>query len=254
MRGMVGRVCGAGLVAGVLVTGAAACSGGSGGDGNGRAEACAEGTYAWSGVRREQRLTALSDPIWFKKKTDSYTSRLEPVGDRVYRPSVTGAPEGVGAAGVIKALGRHLKTEEPLAGPSEEEVPERDHYFEVETGDLKGAYYAWGYVELVTADFTYTCGNDEPVQGRVRTWEGTGSGFMPCSEEPSEGVAGRAAAGELCPADSRAARAADRAEPSAGGRGGPPRPPGALEEAVEPSPPAYTPPGTSQRQRTRTMG
>ncbi|MBB6420575.1 hypothetical protein [Streptomyces sp. AK010] len=207
MRGMVGRACTAGVVMGVLVTGLTACTG-AGDDRDGKAVACADGAYAWSGVRREERLTELSDPIMFKKKTSTYTSRLKPLDDTVYRPSVTGTPDGVGAAGVIKALGKHLKVEEPLAGPSETEIPEQGHYFEVATGGLEGAYYSWGYTKLVTADFTYTCGDSEPVKGHVRTWEGTGSGFMPCSEPP-EGVAGRAAAGELCPADSRAARAAD---------------------------------------------
>ncbi|MFB6843320.1 hypothetical protein ACFCXS_00375 [Streptomyces sp. NPDC056373] len=205
MRGTVGRVCGAGLVVGVLVAGVGACSW-SAGD---RTTACTNGTYDWSGVRRTQKLTALSDPIFFEKVTAFYSAKLKPVDERVYRPSVTGAPRGVGAAAVITALGRHLKVGEPLADPSEREVPERDHYFEAATGDLKGAYYSWGYVRLVTADFTYTCADAEPVTGQVLTWEGTGSGFMPCSEEPPEGVAGRAAADELCPAGSRAARAAD---------------------------------------------
>ncbi|MEU1552776.1 hypothetical protein ABZ517_08645 [Streptomyces scabiei] len=42
----------------------------------------------------------------------------------VHRPTVTGAPRGVSPARVIKALRTHLKTEEPLADPSEEEPPE----------------------------------------------------------------------------------------------------------------------------------
>ncbi|MFJ8592679.1 hypothetical protein [Streptomyces sp. NPDC093598] len=208
MRGTVRRACTAGLVIGALVTGAAACTGDSDQRGAGQTTACTNGTYAWSGVHRMQKLTAMSDPITFEKRTASYSAEFEPVDDTVYRPSVTGAPRGIGAAAVITALGSHLKVEEPLAGPSEKEAPEEDHYFEVATGDLEGAYYAWGYIKLVTADFTYTCGNGEPVKGQVRTWEGTGSGFMPCSEPP-EGTAGRAAAGRLCPAGSRAARTPD---------------------------------------------
>jgi hypothetical protein len=210
MRGVARRYCTAGLIAAALVTGLTACTGDSDERGAGntdKAAACTNGTYAWSGVRRTQKLTAVSDPITFEKRTASYSAKLEPVDDRVYRPSVTSAPRGVGEAAVITALGTHLAVEEPLAGPSEKEVPEEGHYFEVATGDLKGAYYAWGYVKLVEAEFTYTCGSGEPVKARVRTWEGTGSGFMPCSEPP-EGMAGRAAAGELCPADSRAARTA----------------------------------------------
>ncbi|MGX1565884.1 hypothetical protein [Streptomyces sp. NPDC055506] len=204
MRGMVGRARTAGLVIGVLVTGLTGCTGDSG---DGKAEACADGTYAWSGVRREQRLTALSDPIRFKKKTGTYTSRLEAVGDRAYRPSVTGTPEGADAAGVIKALGRHLKVTEPLAGPSDTERPAEDHFFESATGDHQGDYYAWAAIDLVEADFTHTCGDGEPAKGHVRTWEGTGAGFLPCSM-PSDETAGRLAAERTCPAGSEAAEEA----------------------------------------------
>ncbi|MGW0611025.1 hypothetical protein [Streptomyces sp. NPDC002788] len=207
MHGMARRYRAAGLITAALVTGLTACTGDSDERGAGKAAACTNGTYAWSGVQRTHKLTAMSDPITFEKRTASYSAKLKPVGDWSYRPSVTGAPRGVGAAAVITALGTHLAVEEPLADPSEPEVPEDDHYFEVATGDLEGAYYAWGYVRLVEAGFTYTCGSGEPVKGQVRTWEGTGSGFMPCSEPPAD-IAGRAAAGELCPADSRAARAA----------------------------------------------
>ncbi|MEU9224407.1 hypothetical protein AB0D40_08570 [Streptomyces massasporeus] len=205
MQDMVGRACTAGLVIGVLVTGLGACTGGSGEDRGDKAEVCTDGAYAWSGVRREQRLTALSDPIRFKKKSGTYTSRLEAEGDPVYRPSVTGAPEGAGAAGVIKALGRHLKVERPLAGPSETERPAQDHFFESSTGAHEGAYYAWAAIDLVEADFTYTCGDGDPARGHVRTWEGTGAGFLSCSM-PSDETAGRIAAQRTCPAGSKAAQ------------------------------------------------
>ncbi|MFC9128862.1 hypothetical protein ACFT4A_18715 [Streptomyces sp. NPDC057099] len=207
MRGTVRLTCAAGLFIGVLMTGLTACTGDSGGGGEDKAEACADGTYAWSGVRREQRLTALSDPIRFKKKTGTYRSRLESVGDTVYRPSVTGTPEGADAAEVIKALGRHLKVDEPLAGPSETERPEQDHFFESSTGAHEGAYYAWAEIDLVEADFTYTCGDGEPAKGHVRTWEGTGAGFLPCSE-PSDETAGQIAAERTCPPGSEAAEEA----------------------------------------------
>ncbi|MFE8960779.1 hypothetical protein ACIP17_16445 [Streptomyces iakyrus] len=204
MRSTVRRYCTAGMIAAVLLTGPTACTGHSDERSADKAAACTDGTYAWSGVRRTQKLTAMSAPIMFEKRTASYSAKLEPVGARVFRPSVTGAPRGVGEAGVITALGTHLDVEEPLAGPSEKEVPEKDHYFEVATGDLKGAYYAWGYVRLVEADFTHTCGSGEGAKGRVQTWEGTGSGFLPCSER-SDDIAGRIAAQRTCPAGSRAA-------------------------------------------------
>ncbi|MGW0864113.1 hypothetical protein [Streptomyces sp. NPDC002611] len=205
MRGGVRLTWATGLVIGALMTGLTACTGGFGGGGEDKAEACEGGTYAWSGVRREQRLTALSDPIRFKKKTATYSARLEPVGDTVYRPSVTGTPEGADAAGVIKALGKHLKVDEPLAGPSATERPRDDHFFEAPADDYKGAYYAWAAIDLVEADFTHTCGDGEPAKGHVRTWEGTGAGFLPCSMSSDE-EAGRLAAEQTCPAGSEAAQ------------------------------------------------
>ncbi|MCI3272872.1 hypothetical protein [Streptomyces cylindrosporus] len=198
--------CAAGLVAVVLAAGLTACSGGDKSDDEG-AKACSKGTYAWSDVRRTQKLTALADPIVFKKKTASYTSHLKPVGDTVYRPKVTGVPTGATAAGVIKQLGAYLKVEEPLADPSEAERPAQDEYFETTEDDLKGAYYSWAYVGLVDADFTYTCGSDEPVKGHVLTWDTTGSGFLSC-DIPADQASGRAAARKTCPEGSKAAKAA----------------------------------------------
>jgi hypothetical protein len=205
MRDTTRRAVTAGLVIGVLVTGLGACTGGQDRVGDEKAEACAEGTYAWSGVRREQRLTALSDPIRFEKKTGRYTSHLKAVGATLYRPSVTGAPEGAGAAGVITALGRHLRAGKPLAGPSDTERPAQDHFFESSNGAHEGAYYAFAAIDLVEADFTYTCGGRKPAKGHVRTWEGAGAGLLSCST-PSDETAGRLAAQRTCPTGSRAAQ------------------------------------------------
>ncbi|MDX3708341.1 hypothetical protein PV733_05055 [Streptomyces europaeiscabiei] len=120
-------------------------------------------------------------------------------------------PAGVAPARVIKALGAHLKVEEPLAGPSEEERPEEERpeeaVFGRHAGELEGAYYLWNQIGFVDADFGYTCGDAEPVRGHVHTWETVGKGFLSC-DTPPEGAAGRAAAEELCPAGSRAAKAA----------------------------------------------
>lgn len=185
----------------------AACTSDSDGKGS-AAKSCTDGTYTWSGVRRSQKLALLADPIRLEKKTDYYKALLKPVDDTVNRPTVTGAPAGVGAARVIKALGTHLEVKEPLADPSETDPTEK-RYVERGTGDLKGSYYSWAWVDLVEADFAYTCeGSAKPVKGHVRTWGTTGTGFRPCSE-PSDTTVGRAAARRTCPAGSPAADKAD---------------------------------------------
>ncbi|WP_406122503.1 hypothetical protein [Streptomyces sp. NBC_00989] len=163
---------------------------------------CAHGTYRWSGVRQWQELTTLADPVTFPKGTEHYGATLKPVDDTVYRVVVSRTPKGVGAARVIKALGDRLKTDNALAGPSEVMRPEQSQYF-LDTGDLEGPYYSWGSISLVEAHFTYTCGYNAPVRGRVRTWETVAEGFLPCSQ-PSDDTAARTAAQRLCPAGSPA--------------------------------------------------
>jgi hypothetical protein len=188
----------------VLSAGLAACTDGK--EDSGRP--CTGGTYAWSDVRRSEELTELADPIRLEKRTASYSARLKPVDDTAERPTVSGTPQGGRDADVIKALGIHLRVGEPLAGPTERDVPEdgQGHFFEAATGDLKGAYYSWGYRKVIKADFTYTCGSNAPTKGHVRTWEGTGTGFLSCSSGPSDLKTGREAALQTCPKGSEATK------------------------------------------------
>ncbi|WP_427920167.1 hypothetical protein [Streptomyces sp. cg40] len=199
---------GAALTA-VVMLGTAGCGAAATDDGRstaGAATICAHGTYQWSGIQRRQKVTALADPVTFPKGTEHYESSLKPVDDTVYRVTVPHVPRGVGAARVVEALGDRLRTDEPLADPSEVVRPERSQYFE-DTGDLEGPYYSWGWIGLVEADFTYTCGYNAPVRGHVLTWETVGEGFLPCSET-SDGAAGRSAGLRLCPAGTAAGESA----------------------------------------------
>ncbi|WP_405863206.1 hypothetical protein OG407_33215 [Streptomyces sp. NBC_01515] len=186
----------------VLGVGSAAC-GVTAGESRLSADAatiCAHGTYAWSGLRHVERLTGLPDRITY---TDGgYQGVIEPVSGTVYRPTVTHPPKGVGAARVIKALGTHLKTDNPLAGPSETAGREKTDFFN-EIAGPRQQYYAWDSVDLIEADFTYTCGLNQPVHGHVHTWDTYAGGFLPCSE-PSEGAPAKVAAVKLCPAESPA--------------------------------------------------
>lgn len=212
---------GVALAATALIAAAAGC--GVGDDGQDhknkkgdRAVACAHGTYAWSGVERGQKLTELADPIRLRKRTDSVSVHLKPVKGVSYKPHMTSMAAGVRAADAIKALGRYLKTDEPLAGPTESAEPaEVGSYYEQSSSDLEGAYYSWSYVDLVEADFAYTCagGDAEPVKGHVLSWAAHGSGFLSCGDPlrdgPDEaGAAERIAVRETCPPGSAAAKSA----------------------------------------------
>ncbi|WP_392963308.1 hypothetical protein [Streptomyces sp. LN245] len=210
----------AGLAAAVLLLGAAACTGGTGSrdeEKDHTAAACAHGTYAWSGVVRGYKLTGLADPIRLKRKTHSVSGVIKPLRGVGYKPHMTSSGPGVRAADAIKALGRHLGTQEPLAGPSEPAVPEEiPEQFLHTGGDFEGSYYAWNSVDLVEADFTYTCrgGGAEPVTGHVVSWKTLGGGFLSCADVTGDDApwkadtAARVAARTLCPAGSPAVRGA----------------------------------------------
>ncbi|MES5816783.1 hypothetical protein [Streptomyces sp. RG80] len=195
----------AGAATAVLAAGLTGCGSGS----DDKAGACADGTFTWSGVTHTEKLTHLADPIVIKKRTDSYKARLRGVDTAVrYSTTVTAVPDGVGRTGVLDALGEHLKAEGPLGDAADRPDPRFDTYHEADSGDLQGAYYAWNSIKLVDADFTYTCDSGEPVEGHVRTWEGTGSGFLPCAGEPQVSAAAHEAAERSCPTGSRAAEQA----------------------------------------------
>ncbi len=195
-------VVGATLVA--LGAGLTGCSG----DTPDRAGACADGTYTWSGVTRTEKLIRLADPIVIKKRTASYKARLRSADTLMYRPEASPVPDGTNAGAVILALGRHLKVEEPLADPSDNEDTRYDTYYEAETELTKGTYYAWDALRMVDADFTYTCDGGEPVKGHVRSWDTLGAGLLSCVDEPRKDAAAHQAAVRSCPAGSRAAEEA----------------------------------------------
>ncbi|SNX63811.1 hypothetical protein SAMN06272735_5623 [Streptomyces sp. TLI_55] len=191
-------VAGAALVA--LAAGLTACS-----DSDTRAGSCTDGKYTWSGVERTQKVTKLAAPITIARPTASYKAPLEVIDTVVYSRAVTPVPPGAGRSGVLAALDEHLDVDESKAGAM---VDTRHGGTYVEGTALhKGAYYAWSYVDLVDADFTYTCEDVDPVKGHVRTWDEIGSDLRSCAETaPSD--SGREAAARRCPTGSKAAREA----------------------------------------------
>jgi hypothetical protein len=212
---------GVALTTAALLAVTAGCGGGDGGKDHknkkdDRAVACTHGTYAWSGIERGQKLTGLADPIRLKKRTDSVSVHVKPVKGVSYKPHMTSTAAGVRAADAIKALGRYLKTDEPLADPTESAEPAAaGSYIEQDSSDLKGAYYGWSYIDLVEADFTYTCagGDAGPIKGHVLSWAANGSGFLSCGDPLRDGPdkagsAERTAVRETCPPDSAAAKSA----------------------------------------------
>lgn len=112
MRGMVGRARMAGLVAGVLVTGLGACTGGQDEDkaDQGRktdkpvATACANGTFTWSHLTERERLTGVSDLERLGKGGGPLRNPMR----RVYtpRPSVRADGPAPSPAEILFSLGK----------------------------------------------------------------------------------------------------------------------------------------------------
>ncbi|MEW1719399.1 hypothetical protein [Streptomyces sp. NPDC093109] len=182
-------------------TASSACSGST---------AASSGPFTWSNVRHETKLTGVSKPVHYAGG-DFVSTDILPVKER-YKPAVTGTSQGRSTAEVITALGAHLKTDEPLAGPDEGPVQEKPSQFEAATGLPAGDYYAWSWVSLVTADFTNPCapksGDRTDSVGHVVTWEATGSGMLSCAnrgnaagdaKEKAEAAVARQAAVAACP-------------------------------------------------------
>ncbi|MBE8472375.1 hypothetical protein [Streptomyces justiciae] len=196
------RMWGAGAALVALAAGLTACA-----DSDTRAGSCTDGKYTWSGIERTQKVTKLAGPITIARPTASYKAQLEVIDTVVYNRTVSPVPPGAGASGVLAALDEHLDVDESKVGArGVVDTRHGDSYVEG-TALHKGAYYAWSYVDLVDADFTYTCEDVEPVKGHVRTWDEIGSDIRPCAEAaPSE--SGREAAALRCPTGSKAAQEA----------------------------------------------
>ncbi|MFD4476999.1 hypothetical protein ACFWPU_12925 [Streptomyces sp. NPDC058471] len=192
--------------AATLLAGLTACTSDEGGDKRATPRTCKGGTYTWSDVRQKSTLTGLAKPVAFKRKVSSYSAEIDPLKGARRSVSFTTLSEGIDAKTAIASLGRHLRSEEPLA-PLGEETGDKGSVIEDATGDIgPGAYFAWSYADVVEANFTYRCGDAEPARGHVATWGSVGTGFLPCAQRNEDAdAAALAAARERCPEGSLAA-------------------------------------------------
>ncbi|MFJ6565981.1 hypothetical protein ACIQNU_01040 [Streptomyces sp. NPDC091292] len=184
------------------------------GDPSREAIRCDASGFTWGEPKREVELTGVSDLIQYSGKGEM-TADVRG-GERHYTPNVSGTSARLSAAQVIKALGAHLKTDEPLAAPGDVANPDTMTEFHSSGGHPRGAYYSWSSVSLVSADFTHPCASGK---GRVVTWEGTGTGLLSCADRitwttgDEEDRAGarviHEAAVKVCPKGSAATRTPD---------------------------------------------
>ncbi|MFJ7177292.1 hypothetical protein ACIQXA_13000 [Streptomyces massasporeus] len=202
MRGTVGRVCGAGLVIGVLV----ACTAEAGGDeaGKGRrtgkaaAKACADGTFTWSQVTKRDRLTGVSDPERLGEGGGSLQNRMR----RVYtpRPSVRADGPAPSPAEILFSFGKKTgeidsdaRTLAEAGGDTwsftDVRLPAPDLDDDRVTPHAAGEFVQYAGVREVSADFRYTCPDGRTVSGHARNWTVDISGLTDCDERPDSALA-----------------------------------------------------------------
>ncbi|MFJ4277740.1 hypothetical protein [Streptomyces massasporeus] len=204
---MVGRVCGAGLVVGVLVAGLGACTGGESGAGQGRktgkpvATACADGTFAWSHLTARDRLTGVSAP----ERLGKGGGRLQNPMRRVYTPSASVRADGPAPspAEILFSLGKkagEIDSDARTLAEAGETWPftdVRQPAPELDTDRITpraaGAYFQYAGVKEVAADFRYRCPDGRTVSGHARNWTVDFAVLTDCAVRPDSPVAREAA-------------------------------------------------------------
>lgn len=206
MREIARRSWAAGVAAVALAAGLTACSGGSdeGGDGDSKAsasqaatvspasgkQACADGTYTWSGVRETKRLTGVSEPERVGKGGGTLTERPA----RVYTPrqSVEAHGSALSSAEVLFSLGRKAGVIESDADTLADEDGTTYTFTDVnakapelnDSGSYKvdgaGRFIQYAYTVEVAGDFRYDCADGTDVLGHAVGWKVDGFGLLDC--------------------------------------------------------------------------
>ncbi|MFE9772759.1 hypothetical protein ACFYOV_13955 [Streptomyces sp. NPDC005931] len=236
MRGTTRRSRAAGPLAVTLVALLAACSGGGTGEPRSSrtsekaaVRACAGGMFAWSGVRKTDRLTGVAERQQLGKNGGKLTKPLT----RVYtpRPSVQADGPVASPAEVLFSLGKKIGEIESdartLAQTDGETWSFTDVHVKAPALDPSitavngpGDIVNYAGVREVAGDFRYTCPGGETVTGHARTWQIDMGGVLDCGESVDSDLALQAAR-RACPQGSEAAAGPDPAPPVESSRSGP---------------------------------
>ncbi|MFE5511492.1 hypothetical protein ACFQ9J_12860 [Streptomyces sp. NPDC056529] len=205
----------------VVLAGTAACTSGGGGA---TAEAkatptgdavCEGGVYSWFNVDKRDVLTGVAE----KEKVDRKGARLTHALTRLHTPRIAVTFEKGSRAVDAKATLRSLAVHTGVAEADDDGVstdfanahrPAQNLDDGGTTIDGVGTIVRYAWVEQVTADFRYACGDGKPVTGRATGWVVDGSGFLECStpiENAKEGEPALAAARLSCDPGAPAAKA-----------------------------------------------
>lgn len=209
MRGTARRTCAAGLATVAMAAGLAACTGdekdepkSSGKGDKAVVKACTDGTFTWTGVRRTDRLTGVSEA---QRVRDDGTINVQL--ERVYTPKPTVRAEGpaVSPAEVLFSLGKRVGEIDSDAHTLAEVSGETWAFTDVHLAAPKldsGLSKVTGPGELVEyagvreweGDFRYTCSGGKTTTGHARNWTVDIGGVLSCQESvDGDGLALQAA-------------------------------------------------------------
>ncbi|MCX5231528.1 hypothetical protein [Streptomyces sp. NBC_00233] len=175
---------------------------------------CKDGTYSWFNVDKRDVLTGVAEKEKVTRKGARLTHRLR----TLHTPRTAVTFEEGSRAGNAKAALRSLAAligeaaaDDP--GVSTEFTDVRRSAPDINNGsttiDGVGTIVRYAWVEQVTADFRYTCGDGRPVTGLATSWVIDGSGIVECStpmKDAKEGEPALTAARLSCAPDAPATK------------------------------------------------
>jgi hypothetical protein len=182
------------------------------------ARACTDGTFTWSGVTKNDRLTGVSEAQRVGDGGGRLTRRLERV--HAPRPSVRTEGPPVSAAEVLYSLGRkigEIDSDAPTlakddSGTTYAFTDPRAKAPALESGtsrvDSAGQFVTYAGVREVAGDFRYACPDGRTTTGHARNRTVDLDGILSCDESVEESALALQAARLSCPAGSPATKRA----------------------------------------------
>ncbi|MFD5428348.1 hypothetical protein [Streptomyces sp. NPDC127084] len=144
---------------------------------------CENGTYTWFNVDKRHVLTGVAEAQKLGKGGGTLTNKLRPLHTPRVAVTFEKGPRA-GAEAALRSLGAHIGGTDAADRDSEfadvrRPVPDLNDGSASTPGD--GTFVIYGWVQQVTADFQYTCGEGKQGAGRATSWIDIGSGALDCT-------------------------------------------------------------------------
>ncbi|MFI8229377.1 hypothetical protein ACIGDI_11140 [Streptomyces sp. NPDC085900] len=208
-----------GLAAVTLAAGLTGCTGGGkshGAEARAVVKACADGTFTWSGIRRTDELTGVSEMEVLGAGGGPLTDTVRRV--HTPRPSVRATGPDLSAAEVLFSLGKRIGEIDSDARTLAEDDEGTTYTFtdvhakaptlgnRITRTHGAGHIVQYAGVRMVEGDFRYSCPGDGITTGHARNWTVDMAGILDCQTDVGHSVLARQAAGRSCEPGSPATR------------------------------------------------